>query len=139
MNDAEQLLKVDVAGRVWTSRERRETLLDEFERGGTSAAQFAALVGVKYPTFASWVQLRRRQRSGAAQVGGRESGTAELRWVEVMAGAAPGGGLCVLLPGGARMEVADAGQAALAAELLRALARASSPEARGSCRAGASC
>ena len=115
MNDAEQLLKVDVAGRVWTSRERRETLLDEFERGGTSAAQFAALVG------------------------GRESGTAELRWVEVMAGAAPGGGLCVLLPGGARMEVADAGQAALAAELLRALARASSPEARGSCRAGASC
>jgi hypothetical protein len=30
--------------------------------------------------------------------------------------------LCVLLPGRARMEIADAGQARVAAELLRALA-----------------
>ena len=135
MTDKEQLLKVDVAGRVWTSRERREALLDEFERGGTSAAQFAALVGVKYPTCASWVQMRRRQRGGAAQAGG----SAALRWVEVMAGAAAGGALWVLLPGGARLEVADAGQAALAAELLRALARGSSPEALGSHHGEASC
>ena len=129
MTEAEQLLKVDVSGRVWTSRERREALLDEFERSGTSAAQFAALVGVKYPTFASWVQMRRRQRGGTGQTGG-EGGPAALRWVEVMAGAAAAGGLWVLLPGGARMEVADSGQAVLAAELLRALARGSSPEAR---------
>ena len=136
MTDAEQLLKVDVAGRVWTSRQRREALLDEFERGGTSAAQFAALVGVKYPTFASWVQMRRRQRGVATRAG--EGGAAALRWVEVMAGAAAGA-LSVHLPGGARMEVAYAAQAVLAAELLRALARASSPEARGSRRAEASC
>ena len=128
-------MKVDVSGRVWTSRERREALLDEFERSGTSAAQFAALVGVKYPTFASWVQMRRRQRGVGTQAGG----AAALRWVEVMAGGAAGGGLWVLLPGGARMEVADAAQAVLAAELLRALARGSSPEARGSHNGEASC
>ena len=62
-----------------------------------------------------------------------------MRWVEVMAGAAAGGGLCVLLPGGARMEEANAGQAVLAAELLRALAGGLSREAQGSFRAGASC
>jgi hypothetical protein len=57
----------------------------------------------------------------------------------VMAGAAAGGGLWVLLPGGARMEVVDAAQAVLAAELLRALAGGSSPEARGSHHGEASC
>ena len=78
----------------------------------------------------SWVQMRRRQRGVAAQTGGREVGPAAVRWVEVMAGSSAGGGLCVLLPGGARMGVADSGQAVLAAELLRALARGSPPEAR---------
>ena len=139
MSDEEQLLKIVVSGRVWTSRERREALLDEFERSGTSAAQFAALTGVKCPTFSSWVQMRRRQRGVGTQTGGRGGAEAALRWVEVMAGAAAGGGLCVHLPGGARMEVADAAQAALAAELLRALARGSSPEARGSHNREASC
>ena len=38
---SDQLLKVDAAGRVWTPRARREALLDEFERGGTPAAEFA--------------------------------------------------------------------------------------------------
>ena len=35
MSDEEQFLKVDASGRVWTSRERREALLDEFERGAS--------------------------------------------------------------------------------------------------------
>ena len=115
MSDEEELLKVDVTGRVWTSRERREALLDEFERSGTSAAQFAALTGVKYPTFASWVQKRRRKKdtSGRTEV--------PLRWMEAVA-AAPAGGLCVHLPCGARMEIGDEGAVALAAQLLRALA-----------------
>jgi hypothetical protein len=63
MTETEQLLKVDVDGRVWMPRARREALLDEFERGGTPAAEFARLVGLKYPTFASWVQQRRRARA----------------------------------------------------------------------------
>jgi hypothetical protein len=56
MAETDQVLKVDVAGRVWTPRARREEVLDEFERSGMAAAKFAAFVGVKYPTFASWVQ-----------------------------------------------------------------------------------
>ena len=67
MRDEEELLKVDALGRVWASRQRREALLDEFERSGTSAAQFAALTGVKCPTFASWVQKRRRGKDAAGR------------------------------------------------------------------------
>ena len=55
MAQTDAVLKVDVAGRVWTPRGRREEVLDEFERGGMPAAKFAAFIGVKYPTFASWV------------------------------------------------------------------------------------
>ena len=47
-----------------SSASGREALLDEFERSGGSAAQFAAYVGLRYSTFANWVNNRRRQRSG---------------------------------------------------------------------------
>ena len=93
-----------------------EALLDEFEHSGTSAAQFAALTGVKYPTFASWVQKRRRTKG----VSGRTE--APLRWMEAVV-AAPTSGLCVHLPCGARMEIADGAQVQMAAALLRALTR----------------
>jgi transposase-like protein len=124
MAKADGILKVDVAGRAWTPRERRELLLDEYERSGTPAAKFAVLVGVKPATFAGWVQQRRRQRGGADGVLVPAGGPTALKWVEaaVEAGAESGArALVVHLPGGARMEVADAAQAALAAVLLRAL------------------
>ena len=54
----EQVLKVDEAGRVWTPRELRDAVLDEFERSGIPATHFAARLGVKYPTFASWALLK---------------------------------------------------------------------------------
>jgi hypothetical protein len=82
MNEAEQLLKVDVAGRVWTPRARRAALLGEFEWGGTPAAEFARLVGIKYPTFASWVQQRRRARAA----GGVGPAVAPVRWIEALVG-----------------------------------------------------
>ena len=56
----DEVLKTDVLGRVHTPRARREALLEEFERSGVSGAAFAALVGVKYPTLAWWIQQRRR-------------------------------------------------------------------------------
>ena len=118
MNDADQLLKVDVAGRVWTPRARRELLLDEFERGGMPTAEFARLVGIKYPTFTSWVQQRRRAKAA----GGAGPAVAPVRWMEALVGAGAPPALCVQLPGGARMEIGDAGAVALAAQLLRALA-----------------
>ena len=39
MAQTDQVLKVDVAGRVWTPRARREEVLDEFERSGMAAAK----------------------------------------------------------------------------------------------------
>jgi hypothetical protein len=60
------ILKVDARGRVQTPPERREPLLDEFEKSGLSGAKFAALSGVKYQTFAAWATRRRQQRKGVA-------------------------------------------------------------------------
>jgi transposase len=116
MAQTDQVLKVDAAGRVWTPRARREEVLDEFERSGMAAVKFAACIGVKYPTLASWVQKRRRQREAGATAGR----PAALRWVEA-AVEAHGSGLRMELPGGARIEIADEAQAKLAAVLLRAL------------------
>ena len=49
-----EVCKVDRRGRVHVPATRREALLDEWERSGTSAPEFARLVGVKYGTLAGW-------------------------------------------------------------------------------------
>ncbi len=122
----ETILKTDVLGRVKMPQERREVLLDEFEKSGLSGQKFAALVGVKYPTFAAWAQKRRRAR-GAYRTAPRRKA---VRWLEAVVGDAPTAGrspvaaMVLQLPGGVRLEVADERQAALAAALLRALAKA---------------
>lgn len=67
----EVVLKQDVLGRVHTPKARREQLLDEFERSGLPGQKFAELVGIKYPTFATWAQKRRRQRGDYAGLGRR--------------------------------------------------------------------
>jgi transposase-like protein len=131
----DEILKTDVMGRVRTPLARREALLEEFARSGVSGKKFAALVGVNYQTFASWVQQRRKARGqyplpvGKPMV--RARAPEALRLVEAVIAsesieAAGGGGspLCLQLPGGTRVEVHDARQAFLAAELLRALAMA---------------
>lgn len=118
-----EILKRDVVGRVWTPKERREALLDEFEASGLSGAKFAQMVGVKYPTFANWAKQRRESGQGSTNKGA--PGVPALRWVEAVVDKAAGEtrvGLTIHLPGGARMQIADPGQAALAASLLRALA-----------------
>jgi DNA-binding transcriptional regulator YiaG len=55
-----RILKTDAKCRVRTPADRRESLLDEFERSGLSAAKFAELAGIKDQTFAAW-SLRRRK------------------------------------------------------------------------------
>ena len=116
----DQVLKTDTLGRVKTPIERREALLDEFEGSGMSGVKFAEYIGIKYQTFASWVQKRRWQR--AAGVGSLEAAGAEtsppLQWVEAVleegsAGAGcKAGALSVQLPGGARLQISDARQRA---------------------------
>jgi transposase-like protein len=120
----QQLLKTDTRGRVRTPRQRREALLDEFERSGTSASQFAKLSGVNCQTFAGWVQRRRRQRSGASvpTVGMPRLLEAVVQGQDFARGSQM---LCVELSGGARMVISDLAQARLAAALLRELAQTS--------------
>jgi hypothetical protein len=50
------VLKVDTAGRVRVSRERRAQLLREFGTSGVSARRFAQLAGINPVTFYFWDQ-----------------------------------------------------------------------------------
>jgi len=115
MVQTDQVLKMDAAGRLWTPRAKREELLDELEHSGMAAVKFAAFIGVKYPTLASWVHKRRRRKAGTAA-----GLPAALRWVEA-AVEAHGSGLRVELARGARIAIAEEAQVKLAAVLLWAL------------------
>lgn len=128
--DEEVLLKTDALGRVRTPAARREELLDEFARSGMSGVKFAEFVGLKYQTFATWVQLRRRKhRTAATAKPPVQAAPKQLRWMEAVLEPAPtpagpsAAALVVLLPGGARMEMTDVQQVPLAAALVRALAQ----------------
>lgn len=118
----EQVLKTDEVGRVRTPVERREQLLAEFERSGLSGSKFAALVGIKYSTFAGWV-IRRRKQLGSASVAVKPVDS--VRWLQAVVeqAQAPGepSGIVLQLPGGARLPIQQANQMVLAAALLRAL------------------
>jgi hypothetical protein len=90
MNAESVILKTDRQGRVRTPMAQREALLDAFECSGLSGIKFAALHGVKYPSFANWVQQSKRHRSMSAASAGPESGADKitgpgvslLRWWE---------------------------------------------------------
>jgi hypothetical protein len=115
------VLKTDGRGRVQTPTGRREQILDEFERSGLSGKQFAAVVGVKYPTLAMWASKRRRERGLPPMV--KRSKTVRLLEAVVEESGGDKKTLVLELPGGARMEIKDAGQAVLAGTLLRTLAQ----------------
>jgi hypothetical protein len=124
-SNTDTVIKSDAMGRVRTPAERRRELLHEFERSGLSGKKFAALVGVKYSTFAFWLQDRRRR--GQADRPPKEAAD-PVRWLEAVvekahSSGAQNGALVLTLPGGARMEVGDVHQAVLAAALLRSLAQ----------------
>jgi hypothetical protein len=125
-----EILKQDHRGRVRTPVAQREALLDEYERSSLSGVKFAAVVGVKYATFANWVQKRKKARqTGSAASSHGAVATAPLRSGPVrlfeafaeVAGNGRGTGLLVELPGGGRMHLESPVQLPLAAELLRLL------------------
>ena len=123
----EVVLKQDVLGRVKTPKARREELLDEFERSGLPGLKFAELAGIKYQTFATWAQKRRRQRGDYA-AGKMTAAKKSVQWLEAVLERPPGavvktGGLSLVLPllGGMRVEISDEKQVAMAAALVRAL------------------
>jgi hypothetical protein len=120
MNAESVISKTDCQGRVRTPLAQCEALLDAFECSGPSGIDVAALHGVKYPSFANWVQQRKRLRSISAAAAGPECGAGKvtgaggssLRWWEgvvddVSVRFDPAGtarrGLQPHLPGGVRM------------------------------------
>lgn len=125
----EAVLKQDVLGRVKTPKARREQLLDEFERSGLPGLKFAELAGIKYQTFATWAQKRRRQRGDYA-AGKLRAAQKPVQWLEAVLAPATGavvkaGNLVLVLqlPGGVRLEISEGKQVELAAELVRALSK----------------
>ena len=96
------ILKTDRLGRVIIPKAQREALLDEFAKSGMSGQAFAAWAGVKYQTFATWVQKRRRQQRS-------ESGTESepLTWAEAVIQEVPEQAtsisLVIEMPGATRM------------------------------------
>ena len=138
LNAKAEVLKQDGRGRVRVSAQRREALLDEFERSGASGAKFAQLAGVRYSTFANWVLQRRKRRASVgkavnvmAGAGDAAAKAAPLRLLEAVlegqgheAGSSTGsGGLLIELPGGSRILVGSPVQLEMAAELVALIAQ----------------
>ena len=105
---------LDTKGRVRVTKEQRRVILAEFARSGLSAAGFARQTGLKYSTFALWVQrYRRTKRSGRKP---------PLRLLEAVVPSAPASPALLLhLSGGARVELREVSQVPLVAVLVRAL------------------
>jgi hypothetical protein len=125
--EAGQISSQDARGRVLVSRERREWLLEEYDRSGMSGVRFAQFVGIKYTTLAYWLRSQRRQRqrekplvkAGAEAEAGKSQGT----WIEAVVengshSGLPAGGLRIYFAGGAYCQIGSAAEATLAAELL---------------------
>jgi transposase-like protein len=110
----------DRRGRVNRPKQRRAQLLAEYERSGLSQAAFARRAGVRYPTFAHWVQQARREPRGLPASRQRPDAPrfAEVRLAANLPAPPATPELSVSLPGGLIARGADA--TALAA-LVRAL------------------
>ena len=120
------IIKQDSRGRMRTTRERREALLAEYDRSAMTGRKFAKWAGIKYTTFANWLQQRRKQRQ--APTGAKA--TEEVRWVEAVVGSRPRQkpglkpvtvGLIVHGPGTVRMEIHEEKHVSWAAKLLQHL------------------
>jgi len=118
------LVTTDSKGRLRLSKEQRQAVLAKFEQSGMSAAKFAARAGIKYSTFAGWVQRYRR---------GKPRGTSKaVRFVEAVVGpnsAKPvqsKNGLILHLPGAVRVELSSVAEVPLAAALIEALQKRAS-------------
>jgi hypothetical protein len=80
-----KIIKTDVLGRIKTPAARREQLIDEFERSGLSGCKFAELAGLKYQTFATWVQKRWRKNGTYAKLPAKRNQRADsVPWLEAV-------------------------------------------------------
>ena len=105
--------KRDPRGRKYTSASEREQMLASFAQSGLTQRAFAQREGIKFSTFVSWVQGRRRaSQSGCSE---RSEG---LGFVEA---SLPGlfGTLEVSLPDGIRVRGGNARELAALVKALR--------------------
>ena len=121
--ESAEIFKQDTKGRVRVPKARREAVLDEYERSGGSAAQFANYVGIKYSTLANWIQKRSLLKQGE---GAGQWSQTNGRWVEAVVekGAEPKAqesSLRIYFTAGAYCQISNAREAGLAAELLGCL------------------
>ncbi len=128
----DQIVKVDRIGRIKTPRERREALLAEFDRSGMSGQQFAKWAGIKYGTFITWVQKRRRKGApGKTEDKLISTGAKpEVQWVEAVmekvtakkSDVNPNAMVMIVQgPSGVRLELSEERHVLWAAKLLRHL------------------
>jgi len=120
MTPTTDLIRTDRLGRVTVSRAHRDSLLEAFDKSSMSAQSFAAHHGIKYTTFANWIQRQRRTAANHPEV--PRLTLAELT-LEPQTAARP---LALVLPGGLRVELHDSAQLPLLAALLETLAPAKS-------------
>jgi len=125
-DEEELILKTDALGRVCMPKERREAILDAFERSGMSGQAFSERIGVKYSTFATWVQKRRRKLGEYAAKEGKQVKMAPITLLEAVVGTGSSspvssGMLEVETAQGLKLRIRSSEDVALAAELLRAL------------------
>lgn len=106
-------------GRLRYAPDQRQALLDAFDRSGMSAMSFTRQHGVQYQTFIAWIR-KRRQNSGAAEIAGSAFAEVMLNSREATPAV---GGLRVLLPCGAMLEIDSRAALPLAVELLNTLRR----------------
>ena len=111
--------KRDRRGRRLTAANQREELLRAYDQSGLTQAEFARREGIKYPTFASWVQAR-RGAAGAASRAGKPFGRVRFTEVpiSVLTNRTATDALSVTLPGGLVVRGSDA---VLIAALVKAL------------------
>jgi hypothetical protein len=124
--DSGEIFKRDRKGRVRVPKARREMLLDEWERSGGSAAQFADYVGIKYSTLANWIQKRRKQaglKASLLKPGTVDPSQGHGHWVEAIVEKNPepkalASTLRIYFTAGACCQIRNAREAGLAAELI---------------------
>jgi transposase len=118
-----EVLKADHRGRLRVSRQRRDSLLAEFERSGLSAVRFTETYGINYQTFMGW--RKRRKKESPSQPSGNTSLAKTFGLQEVLIGEEPAvaATLEVFLPGGISVRIGNRDQAMLAAVLIGSLQR----------------
>ena len=121
-----EILKQDILGRVRTPLAKRQEVLAAFDGSGMSAARFAAMAGINYSTFSSWVQERNQKQGKESSLTG-EAAKPEVQWIETEISCraerrSAGAGMEIeLLGSGARLRIRDERDAELAAVVLRGM------------------